>query len=286
MKVLALIAAFLPLFLSSNGSHGQVVAAGNTGADLKAFAAQIVGNESSNFRKAEKILNHLGNNFEWKATDYQTRTVEQIFTQQGGNCFELAKLYMALIQEAGIHFRPVAEINIHKADPERGKRAAELVREKGKGASVFGKQHNDHRWVEIYDNESGLWIPADPTMNVIGTESWLKARAWFGERKTINEEIARDMIVPFAVFVVDRENKKQMLEDRTRYYLIEKLDQLYGNRLSKLPSWRAWVTGLERLTDHARAAFAGKENLHDYNEAIQSLAKTYQQLKKEYEAAS
>jgi len=69
--------------------------------------------------------------------------------------------------------------------------------------SVFGRQHNDHRWVEIWDERTDSWVPADPSMGVIGNEAWLKARVWFGERMTIDTSITNDMLGPISIFVVD-----------------------------------------------------------------------------------
>ena len=57
--------------------------------------------------------------------------------------------------------------------------------------------------------------PVDPSMNVIGTEQWLKARAWFGQRITIDTSITNDMIVPFAIFVVGDNFNSQKTEPNT-----------------------------------------------------------------------
>src|SRR6185437_6035319 len=124
---------------------------------------------------------------------------------------------------------------------ERRKLTAEkLVKEKGNEFSVFGGQHNDHRWVEIYDDRINEWIPVDPTMCLIGFDQWERARAWFGERHTINDEISSEMIAPIAIFVVDPSDKHHMLEDRTQTYMVTHLNQLYQNKLAKLPSWSDW----------------------------------------------
>jgi hypothetical protein len=202
---------------------------------------------SDNYEKARVLLNWLSNNFEWKATDYQKRTVKEIIVRKGGNCFELATVYMALLKELNLVYRPIAEINIHVLSEQRGQTAAEKVKTDGNKMSVFGKEHNDHRWVEIFDEKNKEWVPADPTMGIIGFDQWLKARAWFGERHTINDEFSSDMIVPFAIYVVNSGNKSLMEENRTYYYMITKLDELYNNQLSKLPSWNKWTEGLQVL---------------------------------------
>lgn len=253
--------------------------------NTKTFAQAIVAGTNDNYEKAKNLLSWLGNHFEWKATDYQTRTVKEIIVRQGGNCFELATVYMALLKDLNLTYRPIAEINIHVYSEERGKRADEMIKQSGNRVSVFGKQHNDHRWVEIYDERTREWVPADPTMNVIGFDQWLKARAWFGDRHTINDEFSGDMIAPFAIFVVNNNNKSLMEENRTLYYMVGRLDSLYGGKLSKLPSWSKWVSGLQTLSVAAKKAFEGDENLHNYSDQISELANVYQNLKKEYLAA-
>jgi transglutaminase superfamily protein len=250
--------------------------------NTKVFAENIVAGINDNYEKAKALLGWLGNNFDWKATDYQQRTVKEIIARKGGNCFELATVYMSFLKELNINYRPIAEINIHKYDEQRGERAAQYVKESGNRMSVFGKQHNDHRWVEIYDDKTKEWVPADPTMNLIGFDQWLKARAWFGERHTINDEFSSDMIAPFAIFVVSRDNKSKMEENRTLLYMDTKLDALYDHQLSKLPSWNQWISGLQSLSAAAKRAFDGEENLHNYNDQIAQLAVTYQNLKQEY----
>ncbi|HEV8284427.1 MAG TPA: transglutaminase-like domain-containing protein [Chitinophagaceae bacterium] len=250
--------------------------------NTKIFAETIVSGINDNYEKAKILLGWLSNHFEWKATDYKKRTVKEIIVRKGGNCFELATVYMALLKELNLTYRPIAEINIHKFSEERGQTAIQKVKESGNRMSVFGKQHNDHRWVEIFDEKTKEWVPADPTMNIIGFDQWLKARAWFGERHTLNDEFSSDMIAPFAIYVVSKENKSLMEENRTLYYMGSKLDALYNNQLSKLPSWAKWTNGLKTLSAAAKKAFEGEENLHNYNDQISKLANVYQNLKQEY----
>ena len=250
--------------------------------DTKIFAEAIVSGTNDNYEKAKTLLSWLSNHFEWKATDYQKRTVKEIIVRRGGNCFELASVYMALLKELAIRYRPIAEINIHVYSEQRGQTAMQKVKESGNTMSVFGRQHNDHRWVEIFDEKTNEWLPADPTMDIIGFDQWLKARAWFGERHTINDEFSSDMIAPFAIFVVNKDNKSLMEENRTLYYMSTKLDDLYNHQLSKLPSWSQWTSGLVTLSAAAKKAFQGEENLHNYNDQISELAKVYQKLKAEY----
>jgi transglutaminase superfamily protein len=269
--------------VSASAQQGLVMVPKDTASvNTKIFAQAIVAGTNDNYDKAKTLLSWLSNHFEWKATDYQQRTVKEIIVRQGGNCFELATVYMSLLKELNLTYRPIAEINIHVYSEERGERAEEKIKQGGNRVSVFGKQHNDHRWVEIYDDKTGEWVPADPTMDIIGFDQWLKARAWFGERHTINDEFSGDMIAPFAIFVVDKNDKSLMQENRTLYYMVSKLDSLYGGKLSKLPSWSKWVSGLQTLSAAAKKAFEGDENLHTYSEQISELANVYESLKKEY----
>jgi len=239
----------------------------------------ITQHENSPYGKAKVLLHWLSNRLEWKATDYQTRTVNQILARGGGNCFELAKVYMAMIKSIQLPYRPIAEINLHITSDQRQKTAASKVVQSGNKMSVFGRQHNDHRWLEVYDEKTKKWEPVDPSMNVIGTEQWLKARAWFGERITIDTSITNDMIVPFAIFVVG--DNFQLTEDRTSYYLSTGLNQLYNGQLATLKNWKTWNDQLAVLSPFAKAAFEGKENLHLHADKIAQLVLTYESLKKE-----
>lgn len=247
--------------------------------NLKNFADSI-GGSGNDFERARTILYWLSSNFNWLATDYKTRTVNQIIDRGGGNCFELAKVYMAIIRVSGIRFRSTTEINIHPITPRRQNTAAEMVKQRGNRSSVFGLQHNDHRWVEIFNATNNTWEPADPSMGVIGLGDWLKARVWFGERKTIDTAITNEMIVPFAIFVTGSNNMPD--ESRSRYYLVDKFDKLYKNRLSALPGWNNWVEAVNGLDNPAKNAFLGQENLHLHQDAISRLAEAYQSLKKAY----
>ena len=277
---------FLSLLLTGitiKAQHTAVyVPADTTELNILNFAASISGGSTQNFEKAKNVLFWLSSNFEWTATDYKKRTVKEIIVRKGGNCFELASVYMALLKELDIVYRPMAEINIHVISDTRQQTAQQKVELSGNRMSVFGRQHNDHRWVEIFDETSNQWIPADPTMNIIGFEQWLKARAWFGERHTIADDVSSNMIAPFAIFVADVRNSSVMIEDRTQFYMVEQLNALYNNKLSGLPSWKDWVNGLTILSSASKNAFAGRENLHNYSRQIAGLAETYEKLKKEY----
>ncbi|HKR86174.1 MAG TPA: hypothetical protein VJS37_18575, partial [Terriglobales bacterium] len=57
--------------------------------DLPAFARQVSKNATSELGQAQAIVRWLQQQFQWKATDYQKRTVQEIIDRRGGNCNEL-----------------------------------------------------------------------------------------------------------------------------------------------------------------------------------------------------
>jgi hypothetical protein len=251
--------------------------------NLAEFATSIVKDAGNDYDRAERLLNWLSHNFKWLATDYKKRSVKEIIARQGGNCFELATVYMSLIRTMGIRYRQIAEINIRPSSERRQKSAEELVAKRGVSGSVFGEQHNDHRWVEIYDDRSREWIPADPSVGVIGLEPWLKSRVWFGERWAIDTSITNDMIVPIAIFTTD--STYTMIEDRSHYYLVGSFSRLYSDAIAQLPGWKAWVEGVASIGAACRCAFDGKVNLHQHRKEIARLAETYDELKREWNNA-
>ena len=260
--------------------HTQSARIDTSGLDLKQFALSISKGATTDYERAEKMLSWLSHNFKWLATDYKQRTVKEIIERRGGNCFELASVYMALIKSVGIKYRQIAEINIQPVSKRRQKNAEELVAKRGFSASVFGAGHNDHRWAEIYDEKSGEWIPADPSVGVIGLEPWLKSRVWFGKRWAIDTSITNDMIVPIAIFTTDSTHK--MIEDRSSYYLVTSFNRLYDNKLSGLPAWGGWVKQLSAIGEKCRGAFEGKVNLHENRSSITQIASTYSRLRDEF----
>ncbi|MEP7075336.1 MAG: transglutaminase family protein [Acidobacteriota bacterium] len=244
--------------------------------DVGKFAREVAKGERSELGQAQAIVKWLATRFEWKATDYQKRTVQEIVDRRGGNCNELAMVATAAMKSLNIQLRSVHEINIHINDPDRGVRAAQMVKEKGLSYSAFGRRHNDHVWLELYDSKAKEWFPADPSSGLVGTEEWLKGRVWFGKRVTLNP-LTNDMIVPFAIFAMDDQGKYTI--DRTRHYVVDELDKLYRGRLDKSPAWKDWISGVTFLSEKAVGALAGTTNLQDYESQIDSLAETYEKLK-------
>ena len=246
--------------------------------DRRAFAERLVSGADSELQRSQAVAAWFAKNFDWTSTDYEERSVQKILERRGGNCAELARVTTAMLDELGIEMRQAREINIHAESEQRHRDAAEKVAELGNAASVFGKRHNDHVWLEIKDKATGEWFPADPSLGVVGEEAWLAARFGFGERFTL-DPTSVDMIAPFAVFAVGAEGR--LSENRTTHYVIEGFNHLYEGRLQQLPAWRDWVRLVDELDDQVLAAFRGQINLHDYEAEIDALAASYEQLEQQ-----
>jgi hypothetical protein len=279
--VLLLLAAQPFLVFAQSGRANLSERIDTTHLNLKALGEKITANDDTDYKKAVTLLSWVSNHLEWMATDYKRRTVKEILERGGGNCYDLALVYVEIVKAMNIKNRSIAEVNLSKLHPDRQERAEELVREKGVRYSLFGARHNDHRWLEVYDETSGKWLPVDPTMNVIGVDQWVKARLGFEKRITIDPVISDDMIAPFAIFVTG-DRADVMVENRSMYYMVEQFDKVYDNELSTLPSWSKWVVSVSLLSEHSKLAFEGKENLHLYNEQIAELDSIYRDLKSEY----
>ncbi len=250
--------------------------------DLKAFAQQVSKDATSELGQAQSIVQWLAINFEWKATDYQKRTVQEIIDRKGGNCNELAMVAQGAMRELNIKMRRVHEVNIHVNTPRRGVDAKEMVKQKGLSYSVFGRHHNDHVWLELYDSTANEWFPADPSSGLVGTKEWLKGRVAFGRRETLNP-LTEDMIIPFAIFAADDTGKFTI--NRTQHYMVDEFDKFYRGKIQHWAVWKRWIAGLDLLDDKVGEAFAGKTNLHDFEAQIDSLAVVYEEMKKAAEIA-
>ncbi len=250
--------------------------------DRAAFARQVSESASTDRERADAVVTWFATHFDWTATDYQKRTVDEILQRRGGNCAELARVATAMLDELGLRMRRVREINVHVESARRGQTARRKVAESGYRMSVFGKRHNDHVWIEIQDGATGEWFPADPSLGVVGREKWLASRFGFGERFSLDPSSV-DMIVPFAVFAED--DAGDLGIDRTALYVIDGFDALYSGALHALPAWAEWVRLVELLDPAALAAFEGDANLHDHEAEIDALAATYARLDEQYAAA-
>jgi transglutaminase-like putative cysteine protease len=251
--------------------------------DLKRLAGEVAGESGSAAETTARLVTWINTTFQWSATDYQKRTMQEIVARRAGNCAELANVLAALLQAKGIRFRWIVEINVQARSPQRQETAAGLVTRQGNRMSVFGLDHNDHVWLEVHDETSKTWVPADPAVGVVGARAWVAARLAFADRPVSPVPaiagITKTMLVPFAVVVSRRGGATP--EDRSKHYLVDEFDALYGGKLAALPSWPEWQEVVARLAPHAAAAFAGDANLHEQRQLIEQVGQVYEQLKQE-----
>jgi hypothetical protein len=249
--------------------------------------ARTVAGAGDSVTRTQRLVSWMNSRLEWVATDYQSRTPEQILARGAGNCADLSSVLERLLRPAAIAYRWVAEINLQPASSEREANARELVKQKGLQMSVFGRRYNDHRWLEVLDERSNEWVPADPSAGLVGTQPWLLARVAFEERPPAPvpaaAESLAEMIVPLTIFVT--KNKAGVRVDRSQHYLVEELDRLYGGKAHTLPSWSTWVAAVQRFAPIAQRAFDDRIDLHQQPELIDDLATAYEALRKEAHTA-
>lgn len=249
--------------------------------------AQRVAADGDAVTRTQRLVSWMNSRLEWVATDYQRRTPEQILGRGAGNCADLSSVLERLIRPAGIPYRWVAEINLQPASDEREADARAMVKKDGPGMSVFGRRHNDHRWLEVLDERSKEWVPADPSTGLVGTRPWLLARVAFGKRPPAPVPAAAtslaEMIVPLTIFAAENATTPRI--DRSEHYLVDELDHLYAGRAHALASWPAWVAAVRRFAPLARGAFEGRVDLHQQSAVIDELANVYERLQKEAHAA-
>src|SRR5574341_227048 len=75
--------------------------------NLKSFAEEVSKAADSELGKAQLVVKWLAEHFEWKATDYQKRTVKEIINRGGGNCNELAMVAVECFKALNIPMRKV-----------------------------------------------------------------------------------------------------------------------------------------------------------------------------------
>jgi transglutaminase-like putative cysteine protease len=241
------------------------------------LAAEIAGPaEADNVEaRAQRLTDWLHASLEWVATDYEQRTVDEILARRAGNCAEQAKVLDALLNGAGIKTRWIAEINIHPPSEQRAADSAALIPELGPRATVFGYQHNDHRWLEIYDAETEAWLPADATLGIVGYGGWIEARLGFGARP----KEAVEMIAPFCVVVLDLD--RVLHDNLTRRYLVDQFNEHFDGQLAALPAWDAWCAGVAELGKLGALAFQNQHDLRQDRGRIQRLNEAYHHLREQ-----
>jgi hypothetical protein len=257
-----------------------------TAAEIDMLARRVAGDGDA-VARTQRLVSWMSSRLEWVATDYQQRTPEQILARGAGNCADLSSVLERLMRPPAIPYRWVAEINLQPASAEREADARALVKQKGPSMSVFGRRHNDHRWLEVLDERSQEWIPADPSTGLVGTPAWLLARVAFEARPPPLVPAAAaslaDMIVPLTIFTAKSGIASRI--DRSEHHLIDELDRLYGGRAHTLASWPAWAAAVRRFAPLAQGAFDGRIDLHEQAGIIDELASTYARLQEEAHAA-
>jgi len=248
--------------------------------NMQKLAADIAGNSTAALDKVKQVIGWTNKNFEWTYTDYRNRSVKEIICRGGGNCNDQAMVVRALLKELKVKTRRISEINIQPESARRQQDAERKITELGNRASVFGYRHNDHVWTEYFDEEKKEWVPADPTLGLVGLENWLKSRIGFEPRVDHAILPSADMLVPVAVFALNPDGS--IAENRSEYYLIQSFNRVYANALEQLAVWKQWRELVEFIQAKCRAAFEGRENLHNYTENISELKKVYALMKNEY----
>jgi hypothetical protein len=251
-----------------------------TSIDYRALAEQVAGTDgATGIERVRRIVAWMYRTFELLPTDYQARTVDEIVMRGGGNCREHAMVLARLLGELDVSIHWMTEINIQAESAERQQGAAQLVAQRGPRASVFGLRHNDHRWLEVPGDRPGEWEPADTFLDLVGIDTWARARLGVSERSPGGPE----MIAPVATMTLDDDGKP--LEDRSRFYLIEAFDRVYDGRLHALPAWPAWIACIEQVAPLAMGAFAGGVNLHHHEDVFAHCQATYSTLATQARAA-
>jgi len=284
-SVLAVVAAVLALPLPAVSAVAAPAMAAEEQAAIDRLAREIVGTETASMAKARRIIDWLNANFVWTDTDYGRRSLVEIIERRGGNCAEQARVARALMTVAGIRTRQIAEVNIQPESPQRQKDAEEVVAQYGASASVFGLAHNDHRWLEVFDETTESWQPADPTLGLVGVEQWMRARVGFGARPVHHILPSRDMLVPVAIFALPEDGSFETATDRTGFYLVEQFGGLYGEALTTQPEWAQWRERVQALSPVISQAFQGTVNLHTRAGDLKAAGDLYRALQAKLEGA-
>lgn len=224
--------------------------------------------------QVQAVVDWTHRHLEWTGTDYKDRTVAGVLQRGGGNCREQAIVVRAALEDMGIRVRQIREINLHKENAGRGVSAVAAVAEQGPRASVFGSGHNDHVWIEYWDETADSWAPADPTLNLVGYETWVEARLGFGERPVHDILPSRDMLAPILV-LAETENPDAPFENRSEEYLIDRFAQYIPTAQNNASLWRDWVTGVRAFAPLGKGAFNSDTNLHHHEDLIETLRATY-----------
>lgn len=225
--------------------------------------------------KVKRIFSWINDEIEWIETDYQERTVEEILIRKAGNCAEQAKVVEKVLNHIGIKTRWILEINSQPEWEDRQKFSENLIEKDGNFYSIFGWNHNDHRWIEYYNKDSNRWIPIDTAFGVFGMKHWLETRISFSPESIPTSQ----QIIPFCLVALDSTNA--ISEELSSFYLIEQFDKYYNGLLSQSAEWAEWKMLIHQLTKLGIATYNSQHNLHKNQDEIKQFTNLYSKLKQE-----
>jgi hypothetical protein len=240
----------------------------------KEIDARILGVKEED-EKVKRIFFWINNEFEWVETDYVERTVEEILIRKAGNCAEQTKVVEKVLNYIGIKTRWVLEINSQPESMERQSFSKNLVEKDGDFYSIFGWNHNDHRWLEYYNNNVRQWEPIDTAFGVLGLNHWLKMRLSFNPESIPTSQ----KIIPFCIAALD--SNSAISEVLSNFYLIDQFDKHYNGVLSRTTVWKEWEILINQLTNLGIATYRSQNNLHKHQDAIKKFTNLYSKLKQE-----
>jgi len=243
--------------------------------DMTAISAEATGTARSPRDKVEAVIQWTHDHLDWTATDYVTRTPEQIVERGGGNCNDQALVVRALLTPAGVRTRRTREVNIQPLSPSREENSERLMASRGLMASVFGLRHNDHVWIEFEDVVADEWRPADPTINLLDFEQWTTARMGFGARPRHEIIPFADMEFPIGIVALHEDGR---FENRSHRYLVQSFGR-YVNGAAASPQWRHWVDRVQVSGRHVKRAFENHYDLHQDKPLMDDLIATYEGMK-------
>ena len=225
--------------------------------------------------KVKQIFSWINDEFEWVETDYVERTAEEILIRKAGNCAEHAKVVEKVLNYIGIKTRWILEINSQPESIERQNFSNDLIEKDGDFYSIFGWNHNDHRWLEYYNNNTRQWVPIDTAFGVLGLNHWLEMRLSFSTESISNSQ----QIIPFCIVSLDSNSAPS--EVLSNFYLIDQFDKYYNGVLSQSTLWEEWQTLINQLTDLGIATYRSQNNLHKQQDVIKQFTDLYRKLKHE-----
>lgn len=232
-------------------------------------------NVTDDDEKVKRIFSWINDEFKWVETDYVERTVEEILIRKAGNCAEHAKVVENVLNYIEIKTRWILEINSQPESMERQNFSSDLIEKHGDFYSIFGWNHNDHRWLEYYNKNTRQWVPIDTAFGVLGLNHWLDMRLSFSTQSISSSQ----QIIPFCIVALDSNSSPS--EVLSNFYLIDQFDKYYNGTLSQSTLWEEWIVLINQLTDLGVATYRSQNNLHKQQDAIKQFTDLYWKLKHE-----